>query len=462
MAATRAFKNLMAAFTFFAAVLTPCCGFSELFTPISEHGFDAADNARDLNDYPWAMTYFAPDGADAGHMYVGTGNSMMNLIMERLGIRVSATPLKRPPEIRRYRAGSGGTAWERVFDYRDIEQEPDWQTSGIRAMAAYTAADGTGYIYAGTLGTVPALWRSPAGDAGTWEQVLSVPADGSIRALAVHNGLLYIAVTHEFLVPPPPAELYVTDGSTVWNVNDDGFGNPANTGIFSLASFNGRLYAGTVNRDQGYEVWKLAGPDNETGPVCVVRGGGPFRGNQAAATMQVFQDRLYVGGVIFAGINTAGGFPLRGADMIRISADDSWETVAGPDSVGGVGSGFGKITNAYLWSMAVYDGVLYCGTWDAASFVPVTEKYLPDIRRSIWEFLLGIYRSAGSPTLFDRLTGNGAELYRSADGESWEAVFTDGLGNPDNYGVRTMLAIDQQLYLGLANIDEGLEIWLLE
>jgi len=173
----------------------------------------------------------------------------------------------------------------------------------------------------------------------------------------------------------------------------------------------------------------------------------------------VFDGSLYVGALIFAGINLAGGPLIRGADMIRIHADDSWETVVGPGSVGGVGSGFDKRTNAYLWSMEVHKGYLYCGTWDAASFVPVTKRYLPDIRRSVYEFLFGLYAAQGAPTAFDILTGNGAELYRTADGVDWEAVFTDGLGNPDNYGVRSMEVLGGKLVLGMSNIDEGLEIW---
>ncbi len=433
------------------------------FMPVSEQGFDATDNRRDFNDYPWSMVHYDPLDDGRGYIYVGTGNSMMNLIMDRLGINVSVSPLKRPPEIRRFPVDQDTASWERIFDYRDIETEDQWETSGIRALATYTAAsDGTPYIYAGTLGTRPALWRSATGDNGTWEKVLSVPVEGSIRALAEHNGLLYIAVTHEFLDPPPPGELYVTDGQTVSLVNDDGFGNEKNSGVFSLASFNGWLYAGTSNREQGFEVWKLAGPGDDSAPVRVVSAGGPFKGNQAAATMQVFQHALYVGGIIFAGINTAGGFPIRGADMIRIYPDDSWATVVGPDSTGGTGSGFDKITNAYLWSAAVHDGYLYFGTWDSASFVPVTQKYLPDIRRTIWQFLFGTYAANGVPTLYDVLTGNGAELYRSKNGEDWEAVFKDGLGNPDNYGVRTLTTTETGLFIGLANIDQGLQVWRMD
>jgi hypothetical protein len=424
---------------------------------ISELGFDALDHARDLNDYPWAMAHFVPGGSAAGRLYVGTGNSVMNLIMSRIGVAVSADPVYRAPEIRRYVPGRGEKAWERVLDYRDIETEPAWQTSGFRSMGVYQPAGDAPHLYAGTIGKQIALWRSRSGDAGTWERVWLKDEPGSIRSLVVHNDLLYIAITHEFEVPPqPPGEVWATDGATVWPVITDGFGNPRNTAVFELASFNGWLYAGTLNREQGYEIWKLAGPDDGAGPVQIVSGGGPSRSNMGVGPMLAFKGQLYAGALVFMGLDQErGSLPAqRGADMIRIDPDDRWETVVGPNSVAGVASGFGDRTNAYLWSLAEHEGLLYCGTWDADAVLPVLGSYLGDILRSE---KLTLYKPV--PNLYDRFTGRGAELWVSADGAHWEVVFTHGLGNPDHYGVRNLVSVAGELFIGLANIVDGLEIW---
>ena len=401
------------------------------------------------------MKYFVPDGAESGDLYVATGNSVMNLIMSRIGVNLSVDPVYRAPEIRRYRPDLGPKVWERVLDYRDIENGPAWETSGFRAMAIYSPeGDDRTYLYAGTLGLHPALWRSPTGDPGSWERVWAGDREGSIRDLTEHNGRLYIAITHELQFPPRPGELYVMDGPTVSLVNGDGFGNPQNTAVFSLASFNGWLYAGTLNYKQGYDVWKLAGPDGQSEPVQVVAAGGPSRANMGVAQMLVYQDHLYVPAVIFGGMDFTGESLRRGADMIRIDANDNVETVVGPDSLGGVGSGFGEVKNGYLWSLVEHEGQLYCGAWDSNSVLPILGAYLGDIFRSGKLNLL-----KPQPDAYDRLTGKGAELYVSPDGVQWEPVFTNGLGNPDHYGIRTMVSAGGNLFLGFANVLDGLEIW---
>jgi hypothetical protein len=423
------------------------------FVSISEHGFEQFDYARDLNDYPWAMAYFTSDGSDVGRLYVGTGNNIPGQAIASFNPSVPAEVAFRPPEIRRYRPDQGSKAWERVLDYRDVATATELQTSGFRSMAVYRSqADGVTYLYAGTAGLEPGLWRSATGDAGTWQQVWANPFEGSIRALAVHNDRLYLGVSHDSSTPPLPAEIYATDGDAIWLVSDDGFGNPDNVGIYSLASFDGWLYAGTANAAQGCEVWKLEGEGGDTEAVRVVEAGGPSPSNASTTQMVVFQGRLYVAMMVKAGLKR-GGFPFRGADMVRLDDQDNVETVVGSGSVGGVESGFGDITNAYLWSLVEHDGELYCGTWDSASIFPVGLAGLPRFLAA----LAGNYKTRS--LLDDFATDIGAELYVSADGVHWDAVFTDGLGNLGNYGVRNMVSADGTLYLGMANVLEGLEIW---
>ncbi|MEW6250178.1 MAG: hypothetical protein AB1716_05995 [Planctomycetota bacterium] len=426
------------------------------FTPISEPGFDAADNAVDRNDYPWEMTYFKPDDREVGRLYVGTGNAV-RLEGYLRHLAGGSTDFWRPPEIRRYRPDQGPESWERVLDWRALENGPPWQTTGVRALLPYrVASTGETYLYAGTFGSRPTLWRSRTGDPGTWASVWSTPTEGSIRSLVVHSGILYVAVTHESLGQRVPGEIYATDGQSVWPVMTDGFGKLDNNGIYVLASFNNWLYAGTINLTQGFEVWKLAGPGGPVPPVRVIAGGGTSRAQHAVGDMRVFKGHLYVTGIILLNLNFEDfSPPYRAADMLRIDDQNRVEVVVGTNSVGGVPSGFGYLHNAYLWCLEEHGGKLYCGTWNSADFVPMVNRYLARFQEAL---STGALFGASSGD-FDPWTRKGARVYASEDGVSWYEVFKDGLGNYRNFAVRNMVSTGDALYLGLANIDEGLQIW---
>jgi len=324
-------------------------------------------------------------------------------------------------------------------------------------------SSGRTYLYAGTFGNEPTLWRSRTGNPGTWEAVWSNPTEGSIRSLVAHNGILYIAVTHESEGLQVPGEIHATDGQTVWPVVTDGFGTADNFGVYVLASFNDWLYAGTMNLGQGYEVWKLAGPDGQARPVRIIADGGTSRAQHAAGDMRVFQGRLYVTGIVLGNLNSdVFGPRYRAADMLRIDDQDRVEVVVGPNSVGGVQSGFGYVHNSYLWCLEEHRGQLYCGTWNAASFLSPVDRYGARIQAALNK-VLGPLPFAGIPERgdFEFWTRKGARLYASEDGVAWHEVFRDGLGDHRNFAVRNLVSTGDTLYVGLANVENGLQIWAL-
>ncbi len=424
------------------------------FEQISLNGFEPSDQEVDHNDYAWSMVYFQPDGG-SGFVYVGTGNNITGMSERAAGATARGAAVTdlpaRPPEIRRYRGEVFPNAWERVFDYRDVETDPDFETYGFRAMGTYQArSDGVGYLYAGTMGVDASVWRSASGTAGTWERVWTMGRPGSVRSLVVHDGTLYMALSKEGGDPEGPGEIWATDGNSFWPVIADGFGDPNNIGVMNLISYNGWLFAGTWNQAAGYEVWKLAGPDSGDGPVRVVAGGGPHPSNEAAITSCVFGGKLYIGNLIDPTANVLGG--AKGADIIRIDEDDQWETVVGRDSLSGYGPGFDNRANAYIWSMAVHDGWLYAGTFDHGSAV------LHGIL-NFGQVIKGFLQGGDGGNLAEGVFHMGADLYKTQDGIDWYPVARNGLGDLGNYGFRTMLSVDGGLYLGTANPFDGLEIW---
>jgi len=465
-------KHLKPSFVALCVLLVACgftvrqCGFTRFdFVRVSENGFDPVDNAQDFNDYPWAMEYFVPDGADEGYLYVGTVNNVINGVMYWIGV-TDVPPEPKPPEIRRYRPDLGvrgnERAWETVLDMRD-------QTvgaGGLRYMKSYRAQyDSVNYLYAATVSYPPAVWRTATGDPGDWDVIWTASAGASIRWMEIHNGLLYVATTFDLGVIDAPFQIWATDGDSFWSVVENGLGSPDNDSVYCLASYNGWLYAGTENPTTGYEVWKLEGPGEDGAtPVQVVANGGPTPRNEIAGTMFVFRDKLYVGSMVPFGYNPWTGNVFKGCDVIRIDENDNWETIVGSNSVSGYDSGFGQFSNGYLWMMEEHDGWLYAGTFDNAVVIAMLVEQNPEILVDMIKYLVtgespfdGLLPK--QPSWADLLFDAGADLYKTRDGDTWEPVFTDGLGDPNNYGVRTMKSVGDCLYLGMSNPFDGLEVW---
>jgi len=90
-------------------------------------------------------------------------------------------------------------------------------------------------------------------------------------------------------------------------------------------------------------------------------------------------------------------------------------------------TGFGNQQNNYTWTMAVYEDRLFVGTMDSTG--------MDDAENS----------DAGEP-------GPGADLWSFASADSpAEIVSYDGVNNYSSYGLRTMVAFDDGLYIGTAN-----------
>jgi len=437
------------------------------FERVAAPGFDNEGQTR-LADSAWSMRYFQADGDPTGYVYVGTDNNIMGLTLAILQERKHG-PIRpvQPPQIRRYRPDLGSETWEVVLDYVDHE-EPPYLNEGFRAMDVYRAkSDGHTYLYAGTMAAhSPSVWRSASGDPGSWENVFTFPTEpegqfGSVRALVSHaDGLLYMAVTPSGdIMSGRLGQIWASDGLTFTPIIADGFGDPNNMGISMLASFDGCLYAGTYNPN-GYEVWKLrCVSDLDAPPQPVVRGGTGYRQSEAALSMQVFGGHLYVGSGIPLGFNPLTRHGPRGCDLIRVNPDDSWEVIVGPkrsQPLSGYRAGFGWYLNAYCWYMGEHEGQLYLGTWDMSRTVEFLATDAQSVARPFKPLLNALSprpQGWGSPM--------GGDLYRSADGIHWEPVFLDGVGNPDNHGIRTLESTPMGLFVGTENPFTRLEVWLL-
>ena len=498
--------------------------FEDDFTKISEGGF-----GDPLNNYAWSMAYCE------GDLYVGTGRNipyMMGLALKMAGIipweteiAVLTHPGGAPPppfiqpgqpppdpsevsewsedmlgEIWRYHYGE----WEMVHRAATFENPINGYTYpegiGYRIMTTFNDA-----IYAGVgSGFGPTLLvMSEDGDPGNWYPVntyTNIPWGSDTRALAVHNGKLYLGLgtAGEIYASSDPSP--TTD---TWEMVVD-FGDfaPDNTAVLSLKSFNGYLYATTQNINGGFEVWRsdVQAPGDPTDAwTQVVSGGAGDAWNVWGGTTEVFNDHLYVGSMSLP-IPPLG---LKGFDLIRIDAEDSWDLIVGDYEVpperqtvprgpplSGWPAGFANPLNFYCWSLEEHCGYLYLGTFDASVFLPyippeqlaslfdkdtlasiveeLREMEIPEEYEPYVQELLTILQEEDMTVLIEKLVNcivkyfGGADLWKSPDGIHWIPVSLNGFDNPHNYGFRTMVSVGDtiSLFVGTANPFDGCEVWV--
>ena len=198
--------------------------------------------------------------------------------------------------------------------------------------------------------------------------------------------------------------------------------------------------------------------------------------------------------------------------LYRMDKNENMELVMGnatsmfPNgSLSGLKSGFGRKENQYIWRMQVYDGKLYVGTFDTSSLLQVLGQFVngdllrqtPEAWKSQWKYLkalmkalqeadadgtgnpntlaqtikftnafvfqnISVYNIASAIRLLNylRKAQRGFDLYVSEDGVNFEAITTNGFGDPYNHGLRVFAVTDQGLCVGTANPFYGTQVWI--
>ncbi len=290
------------------------------------------------------------------------------------------------------------------------------------------------------------------------------PAVRSFRTLQVFQGRVHTTPTSSSQGARKISDsigsdstIYATDDiqSADWQAaNEEGFGSKANVTVFEMEEFNGHLYAATVNPKTGFELWKTAGGDLPYRWTRVLaRGAGRGVFNEVGVSLCAFRGALYVGtGVLNGGFHRATGIGPAAAEIIRVWPDDRWELIVGESRstpqglrypLSGLGPGFEKLFNGYVWRMVVHDGWLYAGTFSWGqnlAYLPL-HTWPPDAVA-----LLDLW---GRDWLTTHL--GGAEVWRSADGEHWQPVTRNAFGNRYNWGIRNFASTPHGLFVATAN-----------
>ncbi len=277
-----------------------------------------------------------------------------------------------------------------------------------------------------------------------------------------------------------------------------GFGNPDNSGAWSIKEFHGYLYVGTMNWDfsdqGGCEIWRSQDGLHweqviDHGFKSLMNDEEKKAINTYAWIMEVFNDELYMGT-----FNSRLWFQKTegtGCQLWKTSNGVDWEKVMLPDGKNnGYKDGFGESQNYGIRRMVVYNNELYVGiassffhdhaseiwkydgtTWtpiisdDVAGATPIDfcyDGFGNNFNKYIWSmtvtadnklwvgtangqvYLPFIFKRDPDRKLIDTDT-NGFELW-CFDGEEWEPVIKDelgykpnGLGDITNIGARSMI-----------------------
>lgn len=300
-------------------------------------------------DYNWAITALPGfgDGNNVGVNHLLAFNDQLYA-----GVRndVSGASIYRT---------SNGTTWSPVV------------TAGFTSTlnaAVYTMESFNGQIYAGTGVWDEAygaeIWRSPSGDAGTWEQVVSngydSPDNYIMRNSAVHNGAIFF-VSQNINKP----DYASSSGSLIirsttgdpgsWTKAAlNGFDDTNNFVISGLASYGDYLYASTSSWYwEGIQVWRCQSCDGQESWEKVVEDGFGNENNFGYSGLIEFDNFLYL---IIGNRET-------GIEVWRSQTGDNedWTQV--------MTGGFGDIKNIspYFKNLAVFDNALFIGTENSAS-----------------------------------------------------------------------------------------------
>lgn len=292
--------------------------------------------------------------------------------------------------------------------------------------------------------------------------------------------------------------------------------------------------------EDGTWTWTAVVGDQEKDGARYTFGIDPQRTRAGAGVLNVYGDYLYIGeyndeeialeDLIF---NLDCSFLLQNLEqsvsLYRMDTEENVELVVGdatemfPEGgLSGLGSGFGRHENQYIWRMESCDGKLYVGTFDTSSLLEPIGQFvngdLATMSVEEWESLIGFIRtliamsrpsepgSSGADRVkavmtnrpaselanvlaayngenddlddeaaeYLRLAGQilrvarylstakrGFDLYVSEDGVNFDTVTVNGFGDPFNHGLRVFAQTDTGLAIGTANPFYGTQLWLL-
>jgi hypothetical protein len=350
---------------------------------------------------------------------------------------------------------------------------PDWLQSNLNGFGnphnanALSLESFGGFLYAGTYtpggGNGAQLWRFSSSWAPVMTNGFGAAANVGIDDLIEFKNNLYAGTWNE----ASGGQVQRSSNGTTWApVTSPGFGDPTNGEIFGFAVFSDTLYASTwsYTSTHGAEIWRSSTGNTGSWARVVSNGFDGDANNGAVTAMGVFNGRLYAG---TDNRNFTTGSST-GAEVWRTGNGSAWQQVNT--------DGFGTANNVAVSALAEFDGRLYAST-ATESGVGAQVWRCQVCANSDWQRVVdnGFGNSAtgdlSALEVFEGqlyfIVGNstaGLEIWRSDTGDSgdWEQVGFAGLGDSNNrapYWDNSVAVFNNVLFLGTVNGANGGEVW---
>ncbi|MCP3944050.1 MAG: hypothetical protein GY710_21580 [Desulfobacteraceae bacterium] len=267
-----------------------------------------------------------------------------------------------------------------------------------------------------------------------------------------------------------------TQTLSVNQVNEDGFGDSTNQYAWSMESFKGSLYVGTLNHTHatpGMELFFLGFPVKSNGTQIhkgtrdvdgtwawekILSDGNGNSDNYGIRKLKVIGDYMY-GAVA----NHVDGF-----ELWRTFDGVNWEVV--------VDKGLGNPDNTSGRGLSAHDGYLYLGVENRKSGAQIWRRAIADdgdfMENSEWEQVVSAGLGNTSNYWFSdfveyngwlycgTLNLSGMELWRTADGVNFEKIFDKGNGVQSNTAAMKLYVYKDKLYVGTMNFIQGASLYV--
>lgn len=464
------------------------------FRLLASNGFAQAIDGphaqgSELNQYAWAMAWFK------GKLYVGTGRFSTDGSAASLATMTGQIWAYTP-------GGSDGATGTWALAYESPPGIAAPREFGYRWMTVCRFG-GREYLYVSTAGvfqgnilrtadgvTFTPMSRTgyPPNSVGFRTMACFTEPSGKQLLITTEVGKAGDVDTYDSDLSDSPIVLANDDptGAGSWrNYSPMRMGDPVNNAIFTLYAHDGVLYAGVGNQVEGGQLWRTTGcatynPRSPCIPAwtrIIDRGAGRVgRDANGQAKNQGVSDMMAFGDGIYVGVST-GTSPKPPAEMWKLRSDGTIEIVVGEPRLN-----FGPTRGASSMNSA-YPANLRCGvpledidgiggandcppsSRRGAGFGPVSDAaggYPSGGASYFWRLLAYGYDPSSAPlgdgrlytgTLQNRREGGarGFDVLATPDGVTWTTLVEDGLGNPDNLGMRTIAATPFGLFIGTAN-----------